>query len=109
MPYRPWILVFVCLSLADACLRLDLAPRCHVLSPPRFVGLETTGIFAGDPLFWKCWAHRLLPFFSVPLCMSRRWRWPPPQPAVLGLPVFLTIFYMPSVYGVATAVVWLAL
>lgn len=107
----PWILGFLAFTLGPMLGSVWISfQRWNIVSPPRFVGWGNYGkLFTDDPLFWKCLGNTAYyAFFSVPLGMTIALGLALLlNQQVRGLPLFRTLFYMPSVIsGVATAMVW---
>ena len=107
----PWLVGFIVFMAGPLAASLGLSFfRWSLLRPPRFVGVENyVTMFTADPLFWQSLRVTLI-FVAVAvplqiafalflaLLLNQK---------VRMLPVFRTIFYMPSVVGlVAVAVVW---
>jgi multiple sugar transport system permease protein len=107
----PWLLGFLVFTAGPMLMSVWMSLQdWNVITPPQFVGMDNyREIFQHDPLFWKALVNTAYySFFSVPLGVSvalglalllnQR---------VKGLPVFRTVFYLPSVVsGVATAMLW---
>jgi multiple sugar transport system permease protein len=108
----PWIVGFILFTAGPVVASLGLSfYQWSLIRPPRFVGLENyVTMFTNDPLFWQSLRVTLLYVaVAVPLqiafalflaiLLNQK---------VRAIPVFRTIFYLPSVVsGVAIAVLWL--
>lgn len=108
----PWLIGFVLFTAGPVVASLVLSFfRWSLIEPPRFVGFENYArMFSGDPLFWKSLRVTLTyVMVAVPLqivyalflaiLLNQK---------VRMIPVFRTIFYLPSVVsGVAISVLWL--
>jgi multiple sugar transport system permease protein len=107
----PWLVGFLCFTAGPMAISVWMSlQKWNIITPPQFVGLGNyRRLFTDDPLFWKSLVNTAYyAFFSVPLGMTLALTL-----AVLlnqkvrALPLFRTIFYLPSVVsGVATAVLW---
>jgi multiple sugar transport system permease protein len=107
----PWIVGFLLFTAGPMATSVWISfQKWNVISPQKFVGLGNyQKIFMEDPLFWKCLGNTAYyAFFSVPLGMTVALSLALLlNQQVRALPLFRTIFYLPSVVsGVATAVVW---
>jgi multiple sugar transport system permease protein len=110
----PWIIGFGTFTAGAMLYSVWISfQRWNILTPPQFVGgFNYQKAFCHDPLFWKCLANtayyssvsvplRLLIALLLAVLLNQQ---------VRGLPLFRTIFYLPSVVtGVATAMLWLLL
>jgi multiple sugar transport system permease protein len=110
----PWIIGFGTFTAGAMFYSVWMSfQRWNILTPPQFVGgLNYQKAFCRDPLFWKCLANtayyssvsvplRLLIALLLAVLLNQQ---------VRGLPLFRTIFYLPSVVtGVATAMLWMLL
>lgn len=108
----PWLLGFVLFTAGPVLASLVLSFfGWSLIQPPHFVGFENyTRMFTDDPLFWQSLQVTLTyVMVSVPLqilfalflaiLLNQK---------VRMLPLFRTIFYLPSVVsGVAISVLWL--
>lgn len=108
----PWIVGFILFTAGPVVASLGLSFfSWSLIRPPRFVGLENyITMFTNDPLFWQSLRVTLIYVaVAVPLqivfalflaiLLNQK---------VRAIPVFRTIFYLPSVVsGVAIAVLWL--
>jgi multiple sugar transport system permease protein len=110
----PWIVGFATFTAGAMLYSVWMSfQRWNILTPPQFIGgLNYQKAFCRDPLFWKCLANtayyssvsvplRLLIALLLAVLLNQQ---------VRGLPLFRTIFYLPSVVtGVATAMLWMLL
>jgi len=107
----PWLVGFIVFMAGPVAASLGLSFfRWSLIRPPRFVGIENyVTMFTNDPLFWQSLRVTLI-FVAVAvplqiafalflaLLLNQK---------VRMIPVFRTMFYLPSVVGfVAVAVLW---
>ncbi len=107
----PWLVGFIVFMAGPLAASLGLSFfRWSLIRPPRFVGVENyVTMFTADPLFWQSLRVTLI-FVAVAvplqiafalflaLLLNQK---------VRMIPIFRTIFYLPSVVGfVAIAVLW---
>jgi multiple sugar transport system permease protein len=110
----PWIVGFLTFTAGAMAYAVWMSfQKWNLLTPPQFVGLANYHkAFARDPLFWKSLSNTAYyAFVSVPLriLVALLLATLLNQP-VRGLPLFRTIFYLPSVVtGVATSMLWMLL
>jgi len=107
----PWLFGFIVFMAGPVAASLGLSFfRWSLIRPPRFVGVENyVTMFTADPLFWQSLRVTLIyvavavPLqiaFALFLALLLNQK-------VRMIPVFRTMFYMPSVVGiVAVAVLW---
>ncbi|WP_324669352.1 carbohydrate ABC transporter permease [Geochorda subterranea] len=107
----PWLIGFLGLTLGPLLYSLVLAfTDAELFQQWRFIGLANfREMFLEDPLFWKALANTAYyAFVSVPLSLAIAFG----LAALLnmklrGMPLFRTIFYLPSVTsGVAVVLLW---
>jgi multiple sugar transport system permease protein len=108
----PWLVGFILFTAGPVMASFVLSFfRWSLIRPPRFVGLQNyTTMFTQDPLFWQSLkvtvtylitAVPLQMVFALLLAILLNQK-------VRMLPLFRTIFYLPSVVsGVAISVLWL--
>ncbi len=107
----PWIIGFLLFGIGPLVASLVLSfTNYNIFNKPRFVGLANyRELFWTDPLVYKAlWNTLFYTVFAVPLglcfalCLALLL-----NQKVRGLPVWRTIFYLPTVVsGVAMAVLW---
>ena len=107
----PYIIGLIAFTLGPILASLVLSLTSYdLLRPPRFIGLDNYyQLFFEDPDFWKSLRATILytvmhvPLVvTVPLAVALLL-----NQKVIGLPVFRTIFYVPSVMsGVAVSILW---
>ncbi|HZO89478.1 MAG TPA: sugar ABC transporter permease [Chthonomonadaceae bacterium] len=110
----PWIVGFVTFTVGAMLYAVWMSfQRWNLLAPPQFVGLANyQKAFCRDPLFWQALANTAYyAFVSVPLrILAALLLAVLLNQSVRGLPIFRTIFYLPSVVtGVATSMLWMLL
>jgi len=108
----PWLVGFILFTVGPVVASLGLSFfRWSLIRPPRFIGLQNyTTMFTRDPLFWQSLkvtltylitAVPLQIVFALFLAILLNQK-------VRMIPLFRTIFYLPSVVsGVAISVLWL--
>jgi len=107
----PWAIGFLAFTVGPIIASIYLSfTRYDIVSPPEFIGLRNfTELFA-DPLFYKSMGNTLyFVFLVVPLTMIISFGLALLlNQKVKALPLFRTIFYIPSIVPfVASAVLWM--
>lgn len=106
----PWLLGFLVFTLGPLVASIFISlSKWDIFSAPQFVGLENYIAMFEDPLFKKSlWNTFYYSIFSIPLGMAGGLTLALLlNQKVKGLPIFRTIFYLPSVTsGVAVALLW---
>jgi multiple sugar transport system permease protein len=106
----PWLIGFLVLTAGPMITSLWLSFTKYDFATSEFVGVENyRRLFVDDPLFWKALKVTLVyAVFSVPLGIAGSLALAMLlNTKVLGMPIFRTIFYLPSlVPAVAAAVLW---
>ena len=107
----PWLVGFIVFMAGPVAASLGLSFfRWSLIRPPRFVGIENyVTMFTNDPLFWQSLRVTLI-FVAVAVPMQIAFALFLAlllNQKVRMIPVFRTMFYLPSVVGfVAVAVLW---
>jgi multiple sugar transport system permease protein len=110
----PWLIGFLTFTAGAMLFSVWMSlQKWNLVQPPEYVGFRNyERAFTRDPLFWKCLINTAYyAFVSVPLriLLALLLAVLLNQPA-RGIPIFRTIFYLPSVVtGVATAMLWMLL
>jgi len=106
----PWLVGFAVFTAGALLGSFSISlTEWNLVGAPKFVGLGNYTKMANDPLFWQSLKVTAIYLLNVPLnlvlglllalLLNQK---------VRGLPVFRTIFYLPSVTsGVAVALLWL--
>jgi|LFRM01.2.fsa_nt_gb multiple sugar transport system permease protein len=106
----PWLLGFLIFTLGPLIASIFISlSKWDIFSDPQFVGIENYIKMFSDPLFKKSlWNTFYYSVFSIPLGMAGGLSLALLlNQQVKGLPIFRTLFYLPSVTsGVAVALLW---
>ncbi len=106
----PWLVGFLIFTLGPLVASIFLShSNWDIFSAPEFIGMANYAKMFGDPLFKKSlWNTFYYTIFSIPLGMAGGLALALLlNQKVKGLPVFRTLFYLPSVTsGVAVALLW---
>ncbi len=106
----PWLIGFLVFTLGPLVASIFISlSKWDIFSAPQFVGFENYIAMFRDPLFKKSlWNTFYYSIFSIPLGMAGGLALALLlNQKVKGLPIFRTIFYLPSVTsGVAVALLW---
>jgi multiple sugar transport system permease protein len=106
----PWLIGFLIFTLGPLIASIFLSlSKWDIFADPQFVGLQNYSKMLVDPLFKKSlWNTFYYAIFSIPLGMAGGLSLALLlNQKVKGLPIFRTIFYLPSVTsGVAVALLW---
>ena len=106
----PWLAGFILFVLGPMLLSLYTSfTNWDLLSPPEWAGLGNYTRLVSDPLFWQSLkVTGLFTLAYVPLDLAGGLALALlVRPAIKGMRIFRTIFYLPSVLaGVAFVVVW---
>lgn len=106
----PWIVGFLCFTLGPLIASIFISlSKWDIFSDPQFIGFENYTTMFSDPLFRKSlWNTFYYSIFSIPLGMAGGLSLALLlNQKVKGLPIFRTLFYLPSVTsGVAVALLW---
>jgi multiple sugar transport system permease protein len=106
----PFVLGFLLWFVAPALTAVYLVfHRWNMIAPPKFIGLENIEKLLSDPLLWQSLkATTIFTVGSVPLGLAFSFFLALLiNNKVRGIPIFRTIFYLPSIVpAVANAVLW---
>ena len=106
----PWLVGFLIFTFGPLVASIFLSlSKWDIFSEPEFIGMANYAKMFGDPLFKKSlWNTFYYTIFSIPLGMAGGLSLALLlNQKVKGLPIFRTLFYLPSVTsGVAVALLW---